>query len=156
MIPMMKEMNKADWLTAVAAMLGVIGIGLGYWWADAVAALFISLDIVKDGYTQTKDAVTGLINRKPKELDGSYNGLSDTIRERLEALPWVHKASARLREEGHLFFGEGFITPAHNSDMTLDNIQKAIDDIHDLDWRLQSFVITFVPGKDLEGKKEAR
>jgi len=28
-------MNKADWLTAGAAMVGVLGIGLGLWWADA-------------------------------------------------------------------------------------------------------------------------
>ena len=28
------EMNRADWLTAGAAMLGVVGIGFGLWWAD--------------------------------------------------------------------------------------------------------------------------
>jgi hypothetical protein len=25
-------MNKADWMTACAAMVGVVGIGLGVWW----------------------------------------------------------------------------------------------------------------------------
>ena len=28
------KMNKADWLTAGAAMVGVLGIGFGLWWAD--------------------------------------------------------------------------------------------------------------------------
>jgi len=32
------EMNRTGWLTAGAAMLGVVGVGLGLWWADAVAA----------------------------------------------------------------------------------------------------------------------
>ncbi len=40
------EMNRADWMTAGAAILGIVGIGAGLWWADAVAAIFISLDIV--------------------------------------------------------------------------------------------------------------
>lgn len=31
------EMNRADWLTGCAAMLGVVGIGFGLWWADADA-----------------------------------------------------------------------------------------------------------------------
>lgn len=46
------DMNKADWSTA-AAILGVIGIGLGFWWADLVAAGVIALDILKDGVTNT-------------------------------------------------------------------------------------------------------
>ncbi len=35
--PVPPEMNRADWLTAGAAILGVAGIGVGLWWADAVA-----------------------------------------------------------------------------------------------------------------------
>jgi cobalt-zinc-cadmium efflux system protein len=42
------KMNKADWMTASAAIVGVAGIGLGLWWADAVAAMFISFDIARD------------------------------------------------------------------------------------------------------------
>lgn len=36
------EMNRADWLTAGAAILGILGIGAGLWWADAVAAAIIA------------------------------------------------------------------------------------------------------------------
>lgn len=42
-------MNKDDWLTAGAAILG---IGIGWWWADAVAAGFISLEVLVDGVTK--------------------------------------------------------------------------------------------------------
>ena len=30
------EMNAADWRTAGAAIIGILGIGVGWWWADAV------------------------------------------------------------------------------------------------------------------------
>ena len=43
------KMNKADWMTALASLVGVAGIGIGWWWTDAVAALFISLSILSDG-----------------------------------------------------------------------------------------------------------
>ena len=39
------EMNRADGLTGLAAIAGVIGIGMGLWWADSVAALVIALDV---------------------------------------------------------------------------------------------------------------
>ena len=32
------DMNKADWQTAAAGIVGVLGIGLGLWWLDFVAA----------------------------------------------------------------------------------------------------------------------
>ena len=43
------DMNKADWMTALGSIIGVTGIGLGLWWLDAVAALFISFTILSDG-----------------------------------------------------------------------------------------------------------
>jgi divalent metal cation (Fe/Co/Zn/Cd) transporter len=42
--------QQADWLTAFAAVAGIIGVGFGLWWADAVAACFISVNIVWDGF----------------------------------------------------------------------------------------------------------
>lgn len=32
------DMNRADWLTGLATAAGVVGIGMGWWWADAAAA----------------------------------------------------------------------------------------------------------------------
>src|SRR5690606_24826206 len=63
------QTNKADYLTAGAAALGIIGIGFGLWWADAVAALVISVDIVHDGFTQISTAITDLMNRTPRRVD---------------------------------------------------------------------------------------
>jgi len=47
-------MNKANWLTAGAAMVGVVGIGFGLWWADAAAAAIIPLDITEDGVSNPR------------------------------------------------------------------------------------------------------
>ena len=62
------QMQKADWMTGVAAILGILGIGMGWWWADAVAACLISLDIIHDGYTNLKQAVFDLMNQIPKTI----------------------------------------------------------------------------------------
>jgi divalent metal cation (Fe/Co/Zn/Cd) transporter len=43
------DLNKADWMTALGTIIGVSGIGVGLWWTDAVAALFISFMILHDG-----------------------------------------------------------------------------------------------------------
>ena len=51
------DMNRADWLTAGAGIVGILGIGIGWWWADAVAAGIISVEIVKDGLTHLKRVV---------------------------------------------------------------------------------------------------
>lgn len=145
------KMNKADWMTAVAAIVGVLGIGLGWWWADATAALFISYDIVKDGLRQGADAVTGLINRAPTNLQDEYIDLPDKAIAALESFPWVEKANVRLHEQGHLFFGEGFVFGRENA-VTAAQIDEAVNKVGKLDWRLQGFVLTVVKNKsDLNG-----
>nr|MDQ2698789.1 cation transporter [Actinomycetota bacterium] len=48
------DMAKADWHTNAASVIGVLGIGVGLWWLDGVAALFISCGIVWDGVKNTR------------------------------------------------------------------------------------------------------
>jgi len=105
-------MNAADWQTAAAAIVGILGIGAGLWWADAAAALFISVSILKDGYSNLKDAGGQLLDRTPEPLGVSGERLRQALCERLEALDWVEAVDIRLREVGHLVFGDAFITLA--------------------------------------------
>lgn len=75
------QMNKADWLTAVAAMVGVLGIGFGLWWLDALAAIIISLDITRDGATNLRAAIADLMDARPTLVDGSaLDPLSERLR----------------------------------------------------------------------------
>ena len=65
--------QKADYTTAFAAMLGITGLAFGLWWADSAAALFISLSVLKDGYTNLKTAVLDLMDRHPVHVDTQEN-----------------------------------------------------------------------------------
>jgi cation diffusion facilitator family transporter len=59
------KVSKADWMTGAAGIVGVLGVGMGWWWADAAAALVIGLDVSRDGYKNLKEAVGDLMNRRP-------------------------------------------------------------------------------------------
>ena len=139
------KMNKADWMTAVAAIGGVLGIGMGWWWADALAAMIISLDILKDGWSQTAEAVTGLINRAPKSVGGGYIDLPDKIQLKLIAYDWVEEAQVRLYESGHLINGEGFIRVKDQKAIDPNKFRNAIAEICDMDWRLREFALSLIP-----------
>ncbi len=98
-------MQKADWQTGLAGVAGIVGIGLGWWWADAAAALFIALSIVKDGVGAIEQAVAELLDGTPRALES--NGLSDDA-ERLiaELKRRFGDAEVRLRETGRYIDAE--------------------------------------------------
>lgn len=58
------DMAKADWTTTVASIVGVLGIGVGWWWLDGAAALFISAGIVWDGWRNARSAVLDLMDQR--------------------------------------------------------------------------------------------
>lgn len=138
------DMNKADWLTAFGAMLGVVGIGFGLWWADSVAAALISLDILKDGYTNLRNAIGDLMDQTPTTVDHStQDPLRDKLVARLRQLDWVDDVEVRLREEGQVYFGEAFVATSDETKL-VEKLGRAAEYAEDLDWRLQDMIITAV------------
>lgn len=136
------DMNKADWLTAAAAMAGVVGIAFGLWWADAAAASLISLDILKDGVSNLGDAVSDLMDERPTTVDGKdADPLVDRVREVLRNLPWVAEADVRLREEGEVYFGEAFVVPRDETDL-IGKLEEASQRAREVDWRIHDVVVT--------------
>ncbi|HEU4492217.1 MAG TPA: cation diffusion facilitator family transporter [Jiangellales bacterium] len=143
------EMNKADWATAGAAILGVIGIGAGLWWADAVAAIVISLDIVHDGYGNVRTAVHDLMDRRPTTYDHAEPlPLVDEVEAHLGALPWVARAEVRLREEGHVLVGEAYVVPVGSPGDVPQLVERTTHAIEDLDWRLHDVAVVVLPRLD--------
>jgi cation diffusion facilitator family transporter len=135
------EMNRADWMTAGAAMLGVIGIGFGLWWADSVAASIISVDIVRDGYKNLRVAGADLMDKEPTVVDASRaEPLPLRIKNELLLMDWVKDAEVRLREHGHVFIGEAFVVPVDDQDL-LGRLERANGQLLGLDWRLHELVI---------------
>ncbi|PIW54775.1 MAG: cobalt transporter [Sphingomonadales bacterium CG12_big_fil_rev_8_21_14_0_65_65_10] len=105
-------MQKADWQTGLAGIAGVVGIGLGLWWADSLAALLISISIVKDGITATRSASAELLDGAPRRLEGS--GVSEEavrLQDRLQQR-WP-EGRIRLRESGRYILAsvDGMETP---------------------------------------------
>ncbi len=138
-------MNKADWLTGGAGILGVLGIGIGWWWADAVAAGVISFEITRDGIGNLKSVIEDLMDRRPMTVDRKeVDRLPDRARQELEKLPWVERAAIRLREEGQVLVGEAFVVPSDASDLP-QKLVRASEHVQALHWRLHEIVITAVP-----------
>jgi divalent metal cation (Fe/Co/Zn/Cd) transporter len=136
--------NKAGWLTTIAAMVGVAGIGMGAWWLDPLAALIISLDILHDGVKSLRSVLGDLMDREPETVDHAQTDcLPERIVEALRQLHWVHDARVRLREEGHVFFGEAFIVPKDEHD-PIARTEESVRLAYSLDWRLNDLVVQLV------------
>lgn len=142
------SMNKADWLTGLAAMVGVLGIGMGWWWADASAAALISLDVLHDGWKNLTQSVRDLMDERPTKVGGSESdALPERVRAALRGLAWVADADVRLREEGHLLTGEAFIVPRDEAAL-VERLEDAGRLLRGLDWRL--YDLSLVPVRSLD------
>lgn len=98
-------MQKADWMTGLAGVAGVVGVGLGFWWTDAAAGAVISLSILKDGVTSLRVATAELVDGTPRRL-GRIELAADARRLH-EALTELFPASTiRLRATGRYIHAE--------------------------------------------------
>jgi divalent metal cation (Fe/Co/Zn/Cd) transporter len=145
------QMMKADWVTAAATAVGVIGVGVGVWWLDPIAAAAVSLSILKDGVDNVGVALGDLIQRRPMKTDQSApEPVAAALRECVESLDWVARADVRLRESGHVFFGEVFVTPRGAPTDLPARIRHAVDAARRLNWRLHDVTITVLNEQDAD------
>jgi cation diffusion facilitator family transporter len=151
-------MNKADWMTAAGTIVGVGGIGLGLWWADAAAALFIAADILHDGYKNLVAAIEDLMDSRATTFDDKRpHPLIQEIDEHLRSLSWVEDAGSRVRDEGHVFHVESFVVPRGGRMPSLQELEDARAGCRDLDWKIQDLVLVCVPAvpEEAGGRGEA-
>lgn len=135
------DMAKADWTTTAASIVGVLGIGVGWWWLDGAAAMFISLGIVWDGVKNSRSAVLDLIDQRARTHDDKKpHPLADQIVCELERQPWVRAASVRMRDMGQVFHVEAFVVPQRHR-VRIDQIEAARRQIAKLDWKVQDIVV---------------
>lgn len=139
------KMNKASWMSGFASIFGIIGIGLGFWWADAVTGILISLDIMKDGFSNLKQSTLDLLNEIPKTIDtNKTDPLISQVKSLIKKENWVKSVTLRFRDEGHVFFGDIIIVPKQN-EVSAENINTLHDKIIKHHWRLYDIVIMVIP-----------
>lgn len=135
------DMNKADWSTSVATIVGVLGIGVGLWWMDSVAAILVALSIIKDGVTNMKSAVEDLTDTRTRGVTGDVSPLIEDAEELARRAPWVASSAARLRDQGHLAHLEMFVVPHHGAGPDLDQLAELEKQLRELNWRLHDVVV---------------
>jgi cation diffusion facilitator family transporter len=141
------DMQKADWMTAAGTIMGVIGIGVGLWWADAGAALVISLSIVHDGWRNLRYSSSALMDERARTYDDEEpHPLTREVDSVLGDLPWVRDSRSRVRDQGHVFHVEAFVRPAGDTP-TLEQLEEAVDALRALDWKVNDVVL--MPVRDL-------
>jgi divalent metal cation (Fe/Co/Zn/Cd) transporter len=102
-----------------------------------------SFSILKDGVDNVGVAVGDLIERRPMKTDQSGpEPLAEALRVCIEELNWVASASVRLREVGHVFFGEVFVTPDGAPTGLPAKIRHAVDVARAINWRLYDVTVT--------------
>lgn len=144
-------MNKADWSTAVAAIIGILGVGLGFWWADAVAAGLIALDITRDGYNNLRQALTDLLDQRPTRVDsGEPDPLVEALAVALTEPAWVKQLDVRMREAGLLIAGEIFVVPEPGTTCLLQKLEDLRARALHYHWRIYDVVVSAGPPASLD------
>jgi cation diffusion facilitator family transporter len=141
------KMNKANWLTGLATIVGIAGIGIGWWWADSVAAIVISADILLDGFSNLKQSTFDILNQVPTRVeDNKEEPIFKKIKREVEKEQWVKKCDIRFREEGHVYFGEIFIVPEREYRLP-ERIENLKNKLESMNWRV--FDVTIMIVKEL-------
>ncbi|MGM7666806.1 cation diffusion facilitator family transporter [Microbacterium sp. A93] len=135
------KMNKADWQTNVASVVGVAGIGFGLWWFDAAAALVISVGITKDGIQNLRSATLDLMDRRATTHDNAKpSPVISTMTDAVEALPWVREAACRVRDLGRMLHVEMFVVP-DASLLSVEQTEEIVETCRAVAWTVEDVVV---------------
>lgn len=141
------DMNKADWSTALGTSVGVLGVGVGLWWADAAAAIVVAVSIIGDGVRNLRTGIRDLMDTRAGTLEGEPNPVLGDLDATAAALPWVGRAAARVREQGHVLHVEMFVVPGPGHAPTVAELEDARTRLRGVDWRVHDVVV--VPVREL-------
>src|SRR4051812_32680732 len=140
-------LDKGDWLSGLAGVLGIGGIAFGFWWADSAAAAFISVEILKDGFAELRNSIAQLMNKRPSDVESKEpDPIVDELQDALRRLDWVADVRVRLREDGDVVTGEAFVAPRDERDL-LRKLEEATKVANGFEWRLHD--VNVVPVRQL-------
>jgi cation diffusion facilitator family transporter len=135
-------MNRAQWMSEGAAIVGITLVAFGLWWGDAAAAAFISIEIVHDGWVNMRLVLADIMDEAPSAL-GTHQleDVVERVRKRVMELDWVSDAGVRLREHGRVLTGDIFVVPNDGVDDVVARVADAANAVRDVDWRLHDIVV---------------
>lgn len=133
-------LGRAEWHASTVAGLGLVGVGLGYWWADYAAAALVGVQILGYGIANMSEALRDLLDERPRLVGGEDDPLPGRVREWLEELPWIDAADVTLRETGRLITGRAYVHVNDTRDLPR-RIRRAAEGVQALDWRIYGFAI---------------
>ena len=145
-------MNRAEWMSEGAAIVGISLVAFGFWWGDAAAAAFISVEIIRDGWKNVRQVIADLMDESPTKLgEHELEPLPKRLRDEARQRRWVKDAAVRLREHGHTLTGEVFVVPlrdAMSAEELIDASGTLAPELERLDWRLHGLLV--IPVRKLE------
>jgi cation diffusion facilitator family transporter len=141
------QTNTANWQSAGAAIVGILGVAAGLWWADALAALFISFEIIRSGWTEVKTALADILDRRPQRFgEPEHDPLPEKLELFLKRKDWIEDAVVRVREKGRELVAEAVIIPRTKDDLVA-KIDQTCAAAKQLDPRLRH--VGIVPTQNL-------
>jgi len=142
------KMNHDEWMSEGAAIVGLLLVGFGFWWADAASAAIISINIMRDAWETIQQVIADLMDEAPNVLDRhELEDLPERLRLAAKGYDWVSEAAVRLREHGHLITGDVFVVPTEERDLPA-RVERASRELATIDWRLHA--LTVMPVATLE------
>lgn len=133
-------MNKADWTTALAGMVGVFGIGMGWWWADAAAAGFISFEILRDGWNHLRRSLADACDQRATRVGSDEpDPVADRIRAAVGRMDAVREVEVRLCSEGVALSGDVFVVLEPHAEHDAGGVLQAVEHTaRGVDWRVHA------------------
>jgi len=144
------KMNADEWMSEGVAILGLLLVGYGWWWGDAVSAAIISVNIIRDGWDSVQRVLADLMDEAPNVLEEQrLEDLPQRVCAAAKAYDWVRDAAVRLREHGRLITGEVFVVPGDEANL-VERIERASRELATIDWRLHALTVMPVTSLDTE------
>jgi cation diffusion facilitator family transporter len=141
-------MNRDEWMSEGAAIVGIVLVGFGHWWGDALAAAFISVEIVHDGWMNMRLVLGDLMDEAPTKMGKKeLEDITDRVRAGIEQMQNVARAGVRLREHGRAVTGEIFVVAGDDANV-VDLVGEVANRAAAIDWRLHD--LTVMPVRRLE------
>lgn len=134
--------QKADWLTSVATIFGILGIGYGLWWTDAVAAIIIAIDILSDAFKSLKASFSEAMDRMPIDpLLKNQDPIVERVEEIVSREKWIENFVVRFQKSGNKIRGEVLVIAPDAADLK-DKIFSLRESILNMDWQIEEVGIS--------------